>query len=458
MIAAPHLLLRSRRVVLPDGMGPASLELRGGVIAAVREHDAQANGGGEVVELGDLVVAPGLVDTHVHINEPGRTEWEGFASATRAAAAGGITTLVDMPLNADPPTTGLAALEAKLEAAAATALRADVGFWGGVVPDNTDGLAPLWEAGVMGFKCFLAPSGIADFAEVGEAELRRALPVLAELGAPLLVHAEDPGVLARASATARGLDPRAYATYLATRPPEAEVEAIRMLIGLCREFGTRIHVVHLAAAAALPLLREARDEGLPITVESCPHYLRFAAEEVPDGATELKCAPPIRGRENRDALWSALGAGSIDLIASDHSPCPPGMKERERGDFLAAWGGIAGLQLSLPAVWEGAREHGYTPSHLARWMSSAPARLAGLHAHKGEIAPGHDADLVVWDPESEFLVEPHGLHHRHPTSPYLGSILPGVVEATYLRGIPAYRRGEEWPPATGRILLRGQQQ
>jgi allantoinase len=455
--APPHLVLRSRRVVLPGGLGPASVELRDGVVAAVREHEAPAPAGAQEIELGSLVVSPGLLDTHVHINEPGRTEWEGFATATRAAAAGGVTTLVEMPLNADPPTTAVAALQAKLEAAAAAPLRADVGFWGGIVPGNTGEITPLWEAGVFGFKCFLAPSGIDSFGHVGEDHLRLALPILAELGAPLLVHAEDPGVLARAAAAAAGLDPRAYATYVATRPPEAEVEAIRMLVRLCREFGARVHVVHLAAAEALPLLRQARAEGLPLSVESCPHYLRFAAEEIPDGATEFKCAPPLRGRENRDALWRALGAGEIDLVASDHSPCLPAMKGREGGDFMAAWGGIAGLQLSLPALWEGARERGHTPVELARWTATEPARLAGLDAHKGEIVPGGDADLVVWDPEGEFLVEPRGVHHRHAATPYLGSILPGVVETTYLRGTPVFRRGEEWPPAAGRILLRGQQ-
>jgi len=453
--AAPHLLLRSRRVALRDGVAPAALELRDGIVAAVRAHDAEVPPGAELRDHGDVVVGPGVVDTHVHINEPGRADWEGFASATRAAAAGGITTLVEMPLNAEPPTTSVAALRRKLDAAESAPLRVDVGFWGGVVPGNAGELGPLWEAGVFGFKCFLSPSGIGSFASVGEDDLRLALPVLAELGAPLLVHAEDPAVLADARDAARGLDPRAYATYLATRPPAAEVEAIRLLIRLCREFGTRLHVVHLAAAEALPLLREARAEGLPLSVECCPHYLRFAAEDVPDGATELKCAPPIRDRANRDALWSALGAGEIDLVASDHSPCPPALKGREEGDFLAAWGGIAGLQVGLPAVWEGAREHGYTPAHLAQWLSAAPARLAGLDSLKGAIAPGRDADLVVWDPEGEFLVEPQGLHHRHATSPYLGSILPGVVEATYLRGVPVFRRGEEWPAATGRILLRG---
>lgn len=442
-------------MVLPDSTGPAAVHVTDGVITAVTGHDAMDGPAGALLlDVGDAVIMPGLVDTHVHINDPGRAEWEGFETATRAAAAGGVTTLVDMPLNSVPATTTPAGLRAKLDAAAGRC-EVDVGFWGGVVPGNERELEQLWEMGVLGFKCFLAPSGVAEFAHVDERDLRRAMPVLARLGAPLLVHAEMPGALDRAAREAAGADAREYAAHLASRPPAAEVEAVDLLVRLCREHGTRIHIVHLSAAEAVPGLREARAEGLPITVETCPHYLHFAAEDVTDGSTQLKCAPPIRGRDNRDALWTALGSGDIDMIVSDHSPCPPGMKVRDQGDFRAAWGGIASLQLGLSVVWRGAREHGYTPARLADWMSAAPARLAGLDARKGAIAPGRDADLVVWRPDEEFLVDPSDLHDRHRSTPYVGAILPGVVETTYLRGVPVYSRGGFDGTPTGELLLRG---
>ena len=452
MTPPPELVLRARRVVLPDGVRPASVHVAGGRVAAVAAWD-EVPEGVPLADAGDAVLLPGLVDTHVHANEPGRAEWEGFASATRAAAAGGVTTLVEMPLNSIPATTSLAGLRAKREAADGRC-SVDVGFWGGVVPGNTGELRPLWEAGVLGFKCFLAPSGVDEFGHVGEAELREAMPVLAELGAPLLAHAELPAPLERAAASLAGLDRRAYATYLRSRPPEAEVEAVELLLRLCREFGTRVHVVHLATAAALPLLREARAAGLPVTVETCPHYLHFAAEEIADGATAWKCAPPIRGREEREALWAALAAGEIDLVASDHSPCPPEMKRREAGDWLDAWGGIASLQLGLPVAWSGARARGLGPERLAEWMSAAPARLAGLESRKGALAPGRDADLVVWDPDGETRVEPGTLHHRHPLTPYAGGLFAGAVRATYVRGTCVYDRGRFQPEPAGRILLR----
>jgi allantoinase len=448
----PELVLRSRRVVLPDGVRPASVHVYDGRIAAVAGFD-DVGPGAALIDVGDDMLLPGLVDTHVHANEPGRTEWEGFASATRAAAAGGVTTLVEMPLNSIPATTSVAGLRAKREAAEGRC-SVDVGFWGGVVPGNTAELRPLWEAGVLGFKCFLAPSGVDEFGHVGEKELREAMPVLAELGAPLLAHAELPAPLERAAASLAGLDRRDYATYLRSRPPEAETGAIELLLRLCREFGTRLHVVHLATGAALPLLRDAKDEGLPVTVETCPHYLHFAAEEIAPGATEWKCAPPIRGRREREALWAALAAGDIDLVASDHSPCPPEMKRRGAGDWLDAWGGIASLQLGLPVAWTGARARGMGPERLAEWMSAAPARLAGLEARKGAIAPGRDADLVVWDPDGETRVEPGSLHHRHPLTPYAGGVFAGAVRATYVRGTCVYDRGRFLPEPAGRILLR----
>ena len=373
---------------------------------------------------------PGIVDTHVHVNEPGRTEWEGFATATAAAAAGGITTIVDMPLNSAPPTTTLSGLEAKRRAAPTSGI--EVLFWGGVVPGNFGELDALASAGVRGFKCFLAPSGVDEFPAVEPPELRRALPILARRRLPLLAHAEWPASLRPVPLSA---DPRVYATWQASRPPEAEVEAIARLIALAQEFDVRIHIVHLATEAALPVLRAARAAGVHVTVETCPHYLTFAAEDIDDGATLLKCAPPIRGRGTREALWRALADGDVDLVATDHSPCPPSMKE---GDFLQAWGGVASLELSLPVVWTGASARGIGVERLTQWLCAAPARLAGIDGRKGSIETGKDADLVLWDPEAEFVVDESCLRQRHKRTPYAGRRLRGRVIATYARGRVVY--------------------
>jgi allantoinase len=449
----PALVLRSRRVVLGDRLEPASVHVAGERIAAVSGWD-DLPPGAELRDVGERVILPGLVDTHVHVNEPGRTEWEGFATATAAAAAGGVTTLVDMPLNSVPATTSVAGLQAKL-AAAEGQLAVDVGFWGGVVPGNTADLRPLWEAGVLGYKCFLAPSGVAEFEHVVEADLELALPLLAALGAPLLAHAELPGPLAEAAAATAAGDPRRHATWLASRPRAAEDDAIALLLRLSRRHGAHVHVVHLCCAGAIEPLRRARAEGVRITVETCPHYLALCAEEVPDGATEHKCAPPLRQRANREALWSALAEGVIDLVASDHSPSPPGLKRREEGDFLRAWGGIASLELGLAVVWTEARRRGIAIPRLVQWMSAAPAALAGLSDRKGRIAPGLDADLVVWDPDATFRVDPARLHQRHPVTPYAGRELHGLVEATYLRGRQVFAGGEITSRG-GRVLLRPQ--
>ena len=388
----------------------------------------------DIHDVGDLVVMAGIVDTHVHVNEPGRTEWEGFETATRAAAAGGVTTIVDMPLNSVPATTTLAALE--LKASAARGADIEVAYWGGVVPGNAGELEALADAGVRGFKCFLSPSGVAEFESVEAADLRAALPILRRCRRPLLAHAEWPAALQPVPASG---DPRAYATWLESRPPDAELAAIELLISLAREFRTHIHIVHLAAAEAIPLLRAARTEGLPITVETCPHYLTFCAEEIPDGATLFKCAPPIRGRTHREALWQALADGVIDLIATDHSPCPLPMKEG--GDFIRAWGGIAALELGLPAVWTGASARGLSIERVSQWLSAAPARLADLDDRKGSIAAGKDADLVIWDPDAEFRVDERRLHQRHKRTPYAGLTLRGRVIETHARGRVVYRGG-----------------
>lgn len=442
----PDLVIRGRRVVTPDGIAPASIHVEAGTITAVRAWD-EVPGGAAVIEAGEAVVMPGLVDSHVHINEPGRTDWEGFETATRAAAAGGITTLVDMPLNSIPATTTREALRAKMEAAQGRC-RVDVGFWGGVVPGNTGEISGLLDDGVLGFKAFLVPSGVDEFEHVEEADLREALPELARHGAVLLAHAELPRPIEAASGVWDEGGEDTYDRYLRSRPDAAETEAIDLLLRLCRETGARVHIVHLATAQALPMLREARRAGLAVTVETCPHYLTFAAEEVPDGAVEIKCAPPIRSRENRDRLWQALAAGEIDLIASDHSPSPP---ERKRGSFRDAWGGIASLQLALPAVWTGARERGFQVQGLARWMSRNPARLAGLR-NKGAILPGFDADLVIWEPETAFLVDPGTLQHRHKLTPYAGRTLHGVVRRTLVRGRTVYDDGDFPGPPAGKLL------
>ncbi len=450
MTAGAELVVRGRRVVLPDAIAPAAIHIRAGRIERVTAYDDIARGA-RAVDAGERVVLPGLVDSHVHCNEPGRTEWEGFRTATRAAAAGGITTIVDMPLNSIPATTSLAALKEK-RAAAEGQCTIDVAFWGGLVPGNLDELASMAAAGVCGFKCFLVPSGVDEFGATSEADLAGALPILRSCGVPLLVHAELLGPLERAQRELAGSDPRRYATWLASRPDEAELEAIEMVIRHATTSGARVHIVHVATARAAAMLEAARASGVAISAETCPHYLHFDAADIADGATEYKCAPPIRDRSHREGLWKALDS-ALQLIASDHSPCPPEMKARERGDFIAAWGGISSLQLGLSIVWTGAGRRGHDLRDVARWMSAAPAALAGL-AGKGAIAPGYDADLVVLDPDASFTVDADSLQHRHKLTPYLGERLRGVVEQTWLRGELVFDRGDFPAPPHGRLLTR----
>ncbi len=428
------VLVRSTRIVLPEGIQPASIEVEDGRIVAIAPHDRPA-----AIDAGDKFILPGLVDTHVHINEPGRTEWEGFSTATRAAAAGGITTLVDMPLNSLPGTTTVENLRAK-ENAARGQCAVDYGLWGGVVENNENDILPLASAGVLGYKCFLVPPGVDGFTMVDRCQLERAMPRVAESGLALLVHAELPGPIEAAGANLHNW--KSYATYLASRPDTAEVEAIRMMIELCRRYRCRVHIVHLSSTEALGDLRAARAESLPITVETCPHYLHFAAEDIADGAAAFKCAPPIRSRSNRDRLWEALRAGDIDLVATDHSPCPPTMKTRGDGSFQEAWGGIASLQIALPVMWTEARRRGFSIHNIARWMSEQPARLAGLQHRKGALQPGRDADLTIFDPDAGFRVDAARLQHRHPITPYDGEMLRGAVKMTFVRGHKVYDRGQ----------------
>lgn len=467
-MSAANLVIRGKRVVLPESIAAASIHVRDGVIVSIGSFE-EMPAGAEVVEAGDeSIVMPGLVDTHVHVNEPGRTEWEGFATATRAAAAGGVTTLVDMPLNSIPPTTTLAGLKQKLEAARRQC-HVDVGFWGGVVPGNAGELAALFDNGVVGFKCFLIHSGVDEFPNVTEDDLRLAMPELTRLGALLIVHAEVPGPISRTGIlacpsdtesssqqeeTGRNACPTKYATFLASRPRAAENEAVELMIRLSAEFGTRVHIVHHSSSDALPMLSEAKSAGLRITAETCPHYLAFTAEEIPDGATEFKCCPPIREAENREQLWNALASGTIDMIVSDHSPCPPQMKLRESGDFLRAWGGISSLQLRLPIVWTEGRQRGFGVEDMARWLCTAPANLVGLEGKKGLIKMAHDADLVVWNPTKRFKVESNALHHRHKLTPYEDRVLQGVVEKTFLRGRKIYDSGAFDDQPRGLLLER----
>jgi allantoinase len=435
----------SDHVVTPEGIRPAAVLIEGERIAEVRD---EAPPGVPREDLGGLVLMPGIVDCHVHVNEPGRTEWEGFVTATRAAASGGVTTLVDMPLNCIPVTTTADALAQKI-ASTDGELFVDVGFWGGVVPGNAADLPALAEAGVLGAKAFLCHSGIDDFPASDEATLRAAMPALAAAGVPLLAHAE-----LELEPEPTDADPRSHAAWLASRPARWEDAAIALLIDLCRETGCAVHVVHLSSASALPRIAAAKAEGLPLTVETCPHYLCLRAEDVPDGDTTYKCAPPIRDDANREALWRGLLEGTIDFVVTDHSPCTPHLKQLDRGDFLEAWGGIASLSLGLSSVWTEARARGADPGRLARWMSTEPARFAGLSADKGAIAPGKHADLVAWDPDAELEVRAETLRFRHPVSPYLGRTLRGVVRGTWLRGDRIFDGREVSGPRGAPLLHR----
>lgn len=439
-----NLLLRSTRVVTPEGTRPAAVAVAGGTIDAVVPYETEVPAGVRLEDLGDDVLLPGLVDTHVHVNDPGRTEWEGFWTATRAAAAGGITTLLDMPLNSLPPTTTVGHLRTKQQVAA-TKAHIDTGFWGGAVPANVKDLRPLYEAGVFGFKCFLSPSGVEEFPELDQGQLARSMAEIAGFGGLLIVHAEDPHHLAAAPQRSGP----AYADFLASRPRDAENTAIEGLIAHAARLNARIHVLHLSSSDALPLIAAAKRDGVRVTVESCPHFLTLTAEEVPDGATEFKCCPPIREAANQDALWGGLADGTIDCIVSDHSPCTTDLKTP---DFASAWGGISSLQLGLPAVWTEARRRGHALDDVVRWMSAAPAALAGL-ARKGAIEAGRDADFAVLAPDETFTVDPAELFHRNQVTAYAGKTLHGVVKSTWLRGRRIAADGVFTEP-TGRLLER----
>ena len=470
------LVIRSRSVFADGAWREAALAIRGGVIVLVADYDERIRAHTEVVLPEGQVLIPGVVDSHVHVNEPGRTEWEGFATGTRAAAAGGVTTIVDMPLNSIPPTTTVEGLEVKREAAAPQAT-VDVGFWGGAVPDSLGSLRSLWDRGVFGFKAFLSPSGEDEFPHLDAVQLEAALEEIAGFGGLLIVHAEDPEVLDRSA----GDGGQHYLDFVASRPDLAEEDAIAHVIAGVRRTGARAHILHLSSARALDQIRAAKAEGLPLTVETCPHYLSFSAEEIPDGATQFKCCPPIRDEGNRDLLWEALLDGTIDLIASDHSPSTAELKFSSGGDFLEAWGGISGLQVSLPAVWTAARERGIPLERVLGWMCVGPATLLGLDPDsldaradasaavdsaergaeplaKGALVPGATADLVAFAPDESFTVHVTELEHRNRVSAFDGRELHGVVHTTWLAGAPVYSLGTDDPPTfgspAGHLLVR----
>lgn len=432
------IAISGNKICTPEGIKKAVVLIKDGIISDVLP-DLPADYNGEIIHINDHVLMPGIIDPHVHINEPGRADWEGFATATRAAAAGGLTTLVDMPLNSSPVTTTAEAFDKKI--AVAGTLQVNCGFWGGIVPGNESEIEKLIHKGVLGFKAFLTHSGIDEFPNVTEDDLRKAMPIIAKYDLPLLVHCEISVPPKSGTKRETASNERSYQNYLASRPKQWEDEAIAMMIRLCAAYNCRVHIVHLSSANSIEQLQKAKQKGLPITVETAPHYLYFTAEEIPDGQTAYKCAPPIREKENNEQLWNALREGIIDFVATDHSPAPPDIKETETGNLMKAWGGIASLQLALPVLWTGARKRNIPLTAIATWLCENPAKLAGLQKSKGKIAKGYDADLVVWDPEKQFTVTAGQLYHKHKLTPYLNETLYGVVEQTWLAGTLIYDKG-----------------
>ncbi|HEY8702550.1 MAG TPA: allantoinase AllB [Arthrobacter sp.] len=438
------LVIRGRHILTPDGLAACEVGVRGGRIVAIEPLGGGLSGN-EVIELADdETLIPGLVDTHVHVNEPGRTEWEGFASATRAAAAGGVTTIIDMPLNSIPPTTTMEGLKLKREAAGDQAF-VDVGFWGGAVPGNRADLRPLHDEGVFGFKCFLLPSGVDEFPHLDADEMEEDMAELTSFDSLMIVHAEDSQAIDHAPRPGGGR----YSAFLASRPRGAENKAVAEVIERARRTGARAHILHLSSSDALPMIAAAKRDGVRLTVETCPHYLTLTAEEIPDGATAYKCCPPIREASNRELLWEGLQNGTIDCVVSDHSPSTLDLKDLENGDFAVAWGGVSSLQLGLPLVWTEARRRGIPLEQVVSWMAGKPAALVRLQ-HKGQLAPGHDADFSVFAPDEAFVVDVSRLKHKNAITPYDGKALSGVVRRTFLRGNVV-----DGQIPTGKLLRRG---
>lgn len=442
--------LKSKKVLLPGGLQPGIVLVAGAVIEAVTDYNTRTDCC--IHDVGEKIIMPGVIDPHVHINEPGRTDWEGFETATKAAIAGGLTTIVDMPLNSSPVTTSALAFDQKI-AAAKKSLHTNCGFWGGIVPANSHEIEPLIAKGVLGFKAFLTHSGIDDFPNVTEKDLRIAMPVIAKYGLPLLVHCELESEKGFKLSYDKSSNATSYRNYLASRPERWEDDAIALMIRLCGEFNCRVHIVHLSSADSIQQISEAKQRGLPISAETGQHYLFFNAEDIGDAQTQFKCAPPIRGKENNDRLWGALQSGVIDFVATDHSPAPPDLKQLQSGDFMKAWGGISSLQFALPALWTAARRKGISIEHLATWLCENPAKLIGREKSKGKITPGFDADLIVWDPDASFRVSESLIHHRHKITPYLGEDLYGIVEETYIAGKIVFSSGEFTALNCGNLIL-----
>ena len=453
------IALHSKRVVLPNGIQEAVVMLNEGLIVDVLSA-LPAGNNFQLIELENKLLMPGVIDPHVHINEPGRTEWEGFDTATKAALAGGITTLVDMPLNSSPVTTTAKAFDEKM-LAAQNKLHTNVGFWGGLIPGNENEIEPLIQKGVLGFKAFLTHSGIDDFPNATEDELRMAMPIIAKYNLPLLVHCEltDSEKITNNEFGITNIEQPAtrnnsYVNYLNSRPKKWEDDAIAMMIRLCEEFNCRTHIVHLSSADSIEQIVKAKQKGLPLTVETGQHYLYFNAEDIKDGQTQFKCAPPIREKENNEQLWVALKDGVIDFVATDHSPATPNLKEIESGNFMKAWGGIASIQFALPVLWTAAKKRNCTFSNIAKWLCENPARLIGKENSKGKIAKGFDADLIVVDDEKTFTVTENIIHHKHKVTPYLGEILSGVIEQTYIAGEKVYEDEKFIQLNKGKVILR----
>ena len=440
-------IIKSNRIITPSGIRPGYIIINDGVIEDVVEQLSSVSEV-TVTDAGNAVVMAGIIDPHVHINEPGRTDWEGFDTATRAAIAGGITTVVDMPLNSTPVTTTAKAFDQKI-AATKNQLHTNVGFWGGVVPGNEKEIEGLIECGVLGFKAFLTHSGIDDFANVIEADLVKVMPIIARHGLPLLVHCELTDSINRVNH-----NNRSYANYLASRPAFWEDDAVALMIRLCEQFNCRVHIVHVSSASSIIQIEQAKQKGLPLTAETAQHYLYFCAEEIKDGQTQFKCAPPIRNKANNNQLWKALQNGILDFVATDHSPATPDLKETISGNFLKAWGGIASLQIALPVLWTAAKQRNIGVVHIAKWLSENPAKLIGLEHKKGRIEKGYDADLVIWNPDESFTVTEQMILHKHKITPYLGEQLYGTVHSTYLGGMVVYHANGQLQLQAGSIITR----
>ena len=444
----PGTAIISERTVLPDGIKRAVVLIEDGKIINVSGELPDRDF--TIIDIGNKVLMPGIVDPHVHINEPGRSDWEGFDTATRSAIAGGITTLVDMPLNSSPVTSTVKAFEAKLEAAK-NKLHTNCGFWGGIIPGNEKEIEPLIEKGILGFKAFLTHSGIDEFPNVTESDLRKAMPVIAKHNLPLLVHCElsEPAHDSRFTSHTSS-----YQNYLGSRPKKWEDNAIALMIRLCEKFNCRVHIVHLSSADSIEQIANARQKGLPLTVETGQHYLYFNAEDIKDRETPFKCAPPIREKENNEKLWEALKEGVIDFVATDHSPALPAMKELESGNFMKAWGGISSLQFALPVLWTAAKKRNCLMDDIATWLSERPSKLPGLDKSKGKIQKGFDADMVAWDPDKSFTVTRDIILHKHKTTPYLNEELYGVIEQTWLKGEKVFDNGNFTKLNKGNIILK----